>query len=562
MNAQSRASANEHLQAVLPCGGVFQPEKGADARKTRRSHISGSVCTRLFILAACVGAILCAHAQSNLVFNGDFDYAVDGWSHGGVEIYWKQGAAHGEIHVGIPTYLYQNLSTVPGRDYVLTFASGGPRPVEWAGVAVTNQTNFGVSGPYWKYMYAFVHADSNVSRLLFRGYLLDDVKVRWVQDPIEIIEQPLSRTAFEGGSVGFFVNAEGPPPLRYQWYFDGTAVAGANSSGFVVTGLRSNQAGQYSVRVSNAWNSVYSATAQLQVLTPPGSPVIVSQPVGDVWPAGYACSLSVFAVGEPPLRYQWHLNGDVLPGATNSMLTFNPIQTSNAGVYSVVVTNALGSVVSLPAALTVTNSAGGGTIFFDTFTNNSPVYDVDGVTLLAGPNYVAQAYAGRTTDVLRPLGIPVAFYSAGRTGYLPAFTRQIPDVPSGQTVYVQLRAWEAAAGSSYEQARASGGKFGASAIYPTPASNRQVATKTFKLRAGEPFFVAGQLSPGESLPDGRPQFVLTGEPAARYLIETRQPPNNWVPFLVLTNTAAGTTVFTDTNQSTASSQFYRARLLD
>ena len=130
---------------------------------------------------------------------------------------------------------------------------------------------------------------------------------------------------------------------------------------------------------------------------------------------------------------------------------------------------------------------------------------------------------------------------------------------SSQDAYVQLRAWESAYGGSYEQARAAGGKYGFSGVYKTRTGSRAV-TQPFSLRAGEPFFRAGQLTVGE-LPNGKLQFVLNGETTARYLIETKQPPNNWVPLLILTNTA-GTSMFTDTNQSSGDIHFYRARLLD
>jgi hypothetical protein len=87
-----------------------------------------------------------------------------------------------------------------------------------------------------------------------------------------------------------------------------------------------------------------------------------------------------------------------------------------------------------------------------------------------------------------------------------------------------------------------------------------VRTESFRLRAGEPFFVAGRLEVGKQIP-GVPQYVLIGELGARYLVETRQPPNNWVPLLILTN-VTGTSVFTDPAPADRVVQFYRARILD
>jgi len=518
----------------------------------------------LTILSAAMA--ISSHAQSNIVFNGGFENTDSGWTFSPVlEIYLNNGAAEGNIHVGVHDSLYQELPTVAGRDYVLTFAtSTGNRQVsvQWADAPVTNLTNFAASGFLWKYFYAFVHAASNTTALRFSGGLLDDVKVRWVQDPILITAQPESRSAFEGSTVNFSVTPDGAPPLRYQWFFNGAPIGGANSSSFTVTAARLTHAGQYSVMISNGWNSIQSDVAELQVMVPPTSPIIVSQPIGDLCPVGYTCSLGVFAVGEPVLHYQWMLNGNTISGATNSSLLFPAIQTTDAGAYTVLVSNQHGSVLSLPATLVVTNSVGGSTVYLNNFTNNSPVYDVDGSTRLAGANFKAQVYAGATPHILRPVGPAVSFPSGVFAGYAfpQDIPREIPDVTSAQTAYIQVRAWEVAFGSSYEQARASGGRFGFSGIYPT-LNGQRVATRSFNLRAGEPFFISGHLSVGETQTNGTQQFILTGERAARYLIETRQPPSNWVPLLVLTN-VTGTAIFTDTNRLDGSIHFYRARLLD
>ena len=496
------------------------------------------------VIILCQGLSVTSQAQSNIVFNGSFEQLDAGWTGAGLDIYQDQGAADGRIHVAVTAYLWQDLSTVQGRDYVLSFALRyGSPAVSWGGTAVGPFTNFASAGQYWNYGYCYVRAETNVSRLQFDAYgIIDDVKVGWLQEPIRLLTQPESRTGFEGGTVGFSVTADGAPPLRYQWLLNSNPVPDGTNHSLTLTQLRSSQAGQYSVVVSNAWNSIRSDLAELQVAPPPTSPEIVAQPTGDICPQGYGCSVRVFAVGEPPLRYQWRVDGTPLPEATNANLIFEAVQSSNAGSYSVVVSNRLGTVLSLPAMVTVTNTAGGGRVDFDAFTNNAPIYDVDGTTRL-GANFLAQVYAGAMPEILRPVGAPFSFPDGMDAGYLPRYlSREIPDVAPGQTAYIQVRAWETARGSSYEEARAGGGKFGFSAIFPTQTGNR-VAMQSFSLRAGEPFFITGRLSIGERLPDKTQQFILTGEAGARYLVETRLPPNNWAPFLILTNTT-GMTTFT------------------
>ena len=63
------------------------------------------------------------------------------------------------------------------------------------------------------------------------------------------------------------------------------------------------------------------------------------------------------AAGEPPLYYQWLKDGTPLAGASGSSLLLTNLQATNAGNYSVVVSNACGSTTSSNAYLTV-NPAG------------------------------------------------------------------------------------------------------------------------------------------------------------------------------------------------------------
>jgi hypothetical protein len=69
--------------------------------------------------------------------------------------------------------------------------------------------------------------------------------------------------------------------------------------------------------------------------------------------AGSNAVLSASAFGLPPLAYQWQNNQGAIAGATNAILTFFNIQPTNAGNYSVVVTNSYGSVTSALATVTV-----------------------------------------------------------------------------------------------------------------------------------------------------------------------------------------------------------------
>ena len=66
--------------------------------------------------------------------------------------------------------------------------------------------------------------------------------------------------------------------------------------------------------------------------------------------------LSVSATGLPAPTYQWLKDGTNLVGATSASLLLNSVTTNPSGLYTVLVANAVGSVTSAPALLTVTSS--------------------------------------------------------------------------------------------------------------------------------------------------------------------------------------------------------------
>ena len=68
--------------------------------------------------------------------------------------------------------------------------------------------------------------------------------------------------------------------------------------------------------------------------------------------AGQSATFAVVAGGSANLIYQWYFNTNTpLADATNSTFTINSVQGTNAGVYSVIVTNSAGSIASTNAVL-------------------------------------------------------------------------------------------------------------------------------------------------------------------------------------------------------------------
>jgi sugar lactone lactonase YvrE len=89
-------------------------------------------------------------------------------------------------------------------------------------------------------------------------------------------------------------------------------------------------------------------------------PGITTQPQSQTVMAGASVQFSVTASGRPAPTYQWNFNGTAISGATGSSYSLASAQAANAGNYTVTVTNAVGSVTSSQAALTVNPAAPGG----------------------------------------------------------------------------------------------------------------------------------------------------------------------------------------------------------
>jgi hypothetical protein len=172
--------------------------------------------------------------------------------------------------------------------------------------------------------------------------------------PPVIVASPASLAVPVGATADFQVAATGSPLLVYQWVFNGTnAIDGATSAGLSLANVQLTQAGAYSVTVSNLYGVVTSAPAVLTVTGVP--PVIVASPASLAVLVGATADFQVAAIGSPLLVYQWVFNGtNAIDGATSAGLSLANVQLTQAGAYSVTVSNLYGVVTSAPAMLTVT----------------------------------------------------------------------------------------------------------------------------------------------------------------------------------------------------------------
>jgi hypothetical protein len=174
--------------------------------------------------------------------------------------------------------------------------------------------------------------------------------------------------------------------LTYQWYQDGSAIAGATAAAYTASA-----AGTYYVVVTASDGAVTSANAVITLTT---TPVITAQPQDATILTGTSQMLSVTADGSE-IGYQWYKDGAAIDGATHASYA-----ASAAGNYTVVVGNTAGSVTSSTATIAVSSSVTAPVI------NVQPVAQTvnggTGATLWVAVNGVSVSYQWYHNDIAIP----------------------------------------------------------------------------------------------------------------------------------------------------------------
>jgi hypothetical protein len=176
------------------------------------------------------------------------------------------------------------------------------------------------------------------------------------------LSQPTNQTVVSGTSLMFGVVAGSRSSFGYKWLFNGTNlpasgnVSGISSSTLSITSATANNAGNYSVVLTNAYGAVTSSIATLTVGIVPSFSM---QPTNLTILTGGNAIFSATVGGSTPLAFQWRKNGTNLAngtgvsGVATTNLMLAGVTTNSVGNYALVATNTFGSVTSSVAALTV-----------------------------------------------------------------------------------------------------------------------------------------------------------------------------------------------------------------
>jgi alpha-tubulin suppressor-like RCC1 family protein len=145
-----------------------------------------------------------------------------------------------------------------------------------------------------------------------------------------------------------------------------------------------NQSGQTTVPVA-AQSGVTAIAARSHnsfALVIPTAPNITTQPVSQAVNVWQSTSFTVAATGYY-LNYQWRKDGVDLAGATNPTYHLPYAHTNDAGNYTVVVSNSVGSVTSAPPAVLTVNPVAPGSVVAWGSQTDVPIAAQSGVVAIA-----------------------------------------------------------------------------------------------------------------------------------------------------------------------------------
>jgi PKD repeat protein len=173
--------------------------------------------------------------------------------------------------------------------------------------------------------------------------------------PVAVVGGPysVSLTSVFSPDASQSYDADGDTTLTYLWDFgDGTVATGVNPvKTYTAPGVYNLQ-----LTVNDGTTDSEPVTTAVNVVAQ--APFITQQPQNSSIQDGDSATLTVQALGNTPLQFQWRQNGAPIPGATDSTyitpsLAMPPNVVSHSIDYDVVITNESGQITSDVATLTI-----------------------------------------------------------------------------------------------------------------------------------------------------------------------------------------------------------------
>ncbi len=188
-------------------------------------------------------------------------------------------------------------------------ATGNPTPTyQWQYLNSQNVvTNIGTNSPTFTIDSALVSSAGRYRVIASNGVLPRDTSHLCrliVQVPPKINTPPISQSILVGQNVKFSVLATGSSPLKYQWQKGSVDIDSATKDSLVLTNIKTTDAGNYRVTVSNDAGKDSSVAATLTVTLPKLSLPQILPPETDFYP-----KVSVSINGDTGTTFHYTLDG-------------------------------------------------------------------------------------------------------------------------------------------------------------------------------------------------------------------------------------------------------------
>jgi len=167
-----------------------------------------------------------------------------------------------------------------------------------------------------------------------------------------ISTHPVTQSLCEGSVLNLSVTASNA--TAYQWRKNGTNIAGATASSYILSSTTSTNSGNYDVVVSSAAPCA-AVTSNVAVVTVNKAIQVTTKPQAQTLCVGNSMTLSIAANNQA--GYQWYQGNSLLPGATSSTYTVSSVVGSNSGTYKVYITALApcSDSFTIPVSVTINN---------------------------------------------------------------------------------------------------------------------------------------------------------------------------------------------------------------
>jgi hypothetical protein len=247
---------------------------------------------------------------------------------------------------------------------------------------------------------------------------------------LAIQNQPSSVSATTGQEVLLGALVSGTD-LTYQWYFNGVLIPGSNALNFELLSAQPSDSGSYTLTITDATGATVTTQGALVAVAPAaGGPVVSNQPTGATVSSGSSVVFNTGAAGSGAV-YQWYVNGIPLAdsdlssttqrlapravsGSTSATLFISNATASDAGAYSCLITNSVGSALTSSATLSVSSVAVPGRLI--NLSCRAPI-GTGAAILIAGFATGGAGTSGSESLLIRASGPALAQFSL--TGILP-----------------------------------------------------------------------------------------------------------------------------------------------